>query len=159
MLLIASSLPLIGVCISSRTRCKESAISCLICCCNVIKSAVVAMPTCYCETAGAADLENIQVTPLAVALISKWKSVLGRALSQRGCVGRVIECTQHLCDKENQVCKSVTVSSLCAIQHPPRDTGRKEERRARKEEEKSRTEKKLSCASRVVVSDARMLCM
>ena len=46
MLLIASSLPCIAQCISSRTRCKEYAISCLICCCNVIKSAVVAMPAC-----------------------------------------------------------------------------------------------------------------
>ena len=44
MLLIASSLPLIAVCISSRTRCKESAISCLICCCRVIQSVVVATP-------------------------------------------------------------------------------------------------------------------
>ena len=53
MLLIASSLPLIAVCISSRIRCKESAISCLICCCNVIKSAVVAVPACCYATAAA----------------------------------------------------------------------------------------------------------
>ena len=45
MLLIASSLPLIAVCISSRTRCKNSAIPCLICCCNV-KSAEKAIPAC-----------------------------------------------------------------------------------------------------------------
>ena len=32
MLLISSCLPLIAVCISSRTRCKESGISCMICC-------------------------------------------------------------------------------------------------------------------------------
>ena len=68
MLLAASSLPLIAVCISSRTRCKESAISSLICCCNVIKSAVVAMPACYNATAAAAaDLESPQVTALAMA--------------------------------------------------------------------------------------------
>ena len=69
MLLTASSLPLIAVCISSRTRCTESAISCLICCCNVIKSAVVAIPAChYATAAAAADLEGFQVTPLAMAL-------------------------------------------------------------------------------------------
>ena len=74
MLLIVSSLPLIAVCISSQTRCKESVISCLICCCNVIKSAVVAIPTCCYATAAAAaaaaDLEGLQETPLAMALIS-----------------------------------------------------------------------------------------
>ena len=71
MLLIACSLPLIAVCISSRTRCKESVISCLICCCNIIKSAVVAMRACYSATAvAAADLEGLQVTPLAMALDS-----------------------------------------------------------------------------------------
>ena len=69
MLLIASSLPLTAVCISSRTRCKESSISCLISCCNVIKSAVVAMPACHYATAvAAADIESLQVTPLAMAL-------------------------------------------------------------------------------------------
>ena len=57
MLLIASSLPSIVVCIPSRTRCKESAISCLTCCCNVIKSAVVAILAYYYATAAAADLE------------------------------------------------------------------------------------------------------
>ena len=69
MLLIASSLPLIAVCISSRTRCKESAISCLLCYCNVIKSAVVAMPACcFATAAAAADLEGFRVTSLAMAL-------------------------------------------------------------------------------------------
>ena len=58
MLLIAYSLPLIAVHISSRTRCKVSAISCLICCCNVTKSAVVAIHACcYANAAAAADLE------------------------------------------------------------------------------------------------------
>ena len=70
MLLIAPSLPLIVVCISSRTRCKKSAISCLICCYNIIQSAVVAIPACHCATAAAADLEGLQVTPLPMALIS-----------------------------------------------------------------------------------------
>ena len=71
MLLSASSLPLIAVCISSRTRCNESAVSCLICCCNVIRSAVVATPACYSATAAAAaDLEGLQVTPFAMALNS-----------------------------------------------------------------------------------------
>ena len=40
-LLIASSLPAIVMCMSSRTHCEESAISCLICRWNVINSAVV----------------------------------------------------------------------------------------------------------------------
>ena len=57
MLLITSSLPLMGVCIPSRTRCKESTISCLICCCNVIKSAV-ATPACCCATAAAAAISR-----------------------------------------------------------------------------------------------------
>ena len=60
MLLIASSLPFIAVSISSQTRCKESAIPSLVCCCNVIKSAVVAIPCLLlrCATAAAADLEG-----------------------------------------------------------------------------------------------------
>ena len=71
MLLIASSLPLVAVCISSRTRCKESAISCLICCCNVIKSPVMATPACcHATAAAAADLEGFRVTSLAMALNS-----------------------------------------------------------------------------------------
>ena len=32
----------------------------------------------------------------------KWKSDLRRNLSQRECVGRVIKCTQQLCDKGNK---------------------------------------------------------
>ena len=95
MLLIASSLSLIAVCISSRTRCKESAISCLICCCNVIKSAVVAMPACHYATAvAAADLESLQVTPQALALDraplpSQMQLYFVATLSQRECVGRL----------------------------------------------------------------------
>ena len=57
MMLIASSLPLIAVCITSRTRCKESAISCLICCCNVMKSLwwppLLAVKLCDCTCDGA----------------------------------------------------------------------------------------------------------
>ena len=32
----------------------------------------------------------------------KWTSMLGHALSQRECVGRVIKCTQQLCDEGNK---------------------------------------------------------
>ena len=71
LLLIASSLSLVAVCTCSRTRCKESATSCLICCCNIIKSAVVATPACYHATAAAeADLEDFQPATLSMALIS-----------------------------------------------------------------------------------------
>ena len=76
MLLIASSLPLTAVCISSRTRCKESASSCLICCCKVTESAVMAIPVaamlCDCCCRGS---RGPQLTPLAMALISARYSV------------------------------------------------------------------------------------
>ena len=65
MLLIASSLPF-----DSRVHLfADSLRRSLPCCCNVIKSAFVAMPACYCTTpAAAADLESLQVTSLAMAL-------------------------------------------------------------------------------------------
>ena len=105
-MLIASSLPLIAVCIYSRTRCKESAISCLICCCNGIKSAVVAIPAC-CHVVRLQLLQRISRASnwlhfrwrlSALRHHVKWNSVLGPSLSQRECVGRVIKCARQFCD-------------------------------------------------------------
>ena len=95
MLLIASSLPLIAVCISSRTRGKESAISCLICYCNLIKSAVVAILACYCATApAAADLSVKSLCNLTMReRESNANSILWHDLSQRKCVGKMVKCT------------------------------------------------------------------
>ena len=46
-------------------------------------------------------------------------SIFVATLSQRECVGRMIKHTQLFCDKRKQMCKSVTISCLCAIQHFP----------------------------------------
>ena len=122
ILLIAPCLPLI-VCISSRSRCKESAFSCLICCCNVIKSAVVAIPACCYvmrrllllrQISRASNRLHSRWRLSALRHHVKWNSVLWRILSQRECVGRVLKCTQQLCDKGEEC---ATVSSLRTIQH------------------------------------------
>ena len=47
------------------TDCEASAISCLICCCDVNKSVALARSA----AAAAADLEGLQLTPLAMSLI------------------------------------------------------------------------------------------
>ena len=102
MLLIAPSLPLIAVCVSSRTRCKES-ISCLICCCNVIKSAVEAhllaarLCDCCCCCRGSRGPPTGSTCDGAhqrSATMSNGSLFCERNLSQRECVGRVIERTQ-----------------------------------------------------------------
>ena len=98
-LLFVSDLPWIAVCISSRTRCKESAISCLICCsCNVIKSDAVAVLAC-CQVMrlllrrriSRASKLHLRWRLNALRYHDKCSSVL--CVSQRECVGRV------LCDK------------------------------------------------------------
>ena len=41
----------------------------------------------------------------------------GNLEPKRECIGRMVKWAQQLCDKGNKVCRSVTVSSLCAFQH------------------------------------------
>ena len=124
MLLIASSLPLLAVVYISSRICEESSISCLICCCNVIKSAAVATPAC-CQVMRLRLLPRNssapQPTPLCdgayqhSASMSNGTLLLRCNLSQRECVGRVNKCTQQLCDKGNKCAGCNSVKSLCNL--------------------------------------------
>ena len=95
--------------ISSRTRCKESALlsGLLLQRHQVCWGGHTCLLLGY-ATAAAADLEGLQPTPLCdgacqrSATMSNGSLFCGGTLSQRECVGRVIKCTQQLNDKGNK---------------------------------------------------------